>query len=368
MKVLFLIIVIVHGLVHLMGFMKGFLLAELNELTTPVSKPMGILWLVASLVLLLSGILFLLKSPTWWLIALFGVMISQVLIFIFWKDALYGTLPNIIILIVSLVGLGQYSFDKKTKKEVSYILEQVQEKSSTPISVSGITHLPEPVQKWLTVTGIVGRAPITSIHMKQNYLIKLKPGQKKWYPTTSEQYATTDPPSFVWKAEVNFLPGITVSGRDKFIENDAEMVFNLLSVISVAKDGHNPKINESALLRFLGEMVWYPSAALSDYITWEGIDEDKAKATMTLNELSGEGIFTFDESGFVKGFSAMRYQGSGPEAKRTAWEVNIQETGEFEGIKIPTKGKVTWKLESGDWTWAKFEIVAYSFNPNHPDQ
>jgi hypothetical protein len=88
---------------------------------------------------------------------------------------------------------------------------------------------------------------------------------------------------------------------------------------------------------------------------------------MTLDGLSGSGIFTFDEDGHVQSFSALRYQGSGSEAKRYEWVVNITATKEFEGVMVPAEGEVTWRLESEDWTWAKFKILECTFNPKPPD-
>jgi len=367
MKILFMIILLIHGLIHLLGFMKAFFLAELNEITNPVSKPMGLLWLVATLILVLSGVMIFLKNPLWWLLAIIGVLISQVLILIFWKDSLYGTLPNILILIVSLIAFAQYDFEKKINLEVAYVLENVVEKKTAEITNEDISSLPKSVQTWLRASGMIGKTPIQSVFMNQNYQIKLKPDQKDWYSTTAKQYSTVSPPSFVWSAEIEMMPAISAFGRDKFIEGKGEMVFKLFSVFAVANDGPNPQINEAALQRFLGEMVWYPSAALSDYIIWKDLGHQTAKATMTLDGLSGSGIFTFDKDGHVRSFSALRYQGSGPEAKRSDWTVTITSTKEFEGITLPASGEVKWRLASGDWTWAKFEIQDCIFNPNQVD-
>lgn len=199
--------------------------------------------------------------------------------------------------------------------------------------------------------------------MKQKYLIKLKPEQKDWYSAIADQYSTVTPPSFVWKAEIEMMPAISTFGRDKFIDGEGEMVFKLFSVFPVANDGHNPQINEAALQRYLGEMAWYPTAALGENITWESIDDHSAKATLSIGGLPGSGIFTFDKGGNVRFFSALRYQGSGPEAKRTEWVVTLTSIKEFEGIKVPVAGELSWKMPSGEWKWAKFEVKEMIYNP-----
>ncbi|MCH6233105.1 DUF6544 family protein [Cognataquiflexum rubidum] len=364
MKTLFMIILLIHGLIHLLGFMKAFLMAELSEITSPVSKTMGLLWLLAALILLFSGVMIFLKNPFWWLFAIIGVLISQVLIIVFWKDSLYGTIPNVLILTVALAAFAHYDFEKKIRKEVTYILENANEEMSSPITEEEISQLPKSVQTWMKAAGVLGKSRIQSVFMEQNYQIKLKPEQKDWYTTVAEQYSTISPPAFVWKAKIEMMPAISAFGRDKFIEGNGEMVFKLFSVFPVANDGPNPQINEAALQRFLGEIVWYPTASLNDNITWKELGNQSAKATLTLGGLSGSGIFSFGEDGHVLSFSALRYQGSGPEAKRSEWTVNVTSTKEFDGIKVPASGEVTWKLDSGDWTWAKFEIVACNFNPN----
>ena len=106
MKLIFHIIVSIHGLIHLLGFFKAFGFKEIEELTLPISKPMGIAWISATILFLIYGILHYTNNKQAWLIGLVAVLVSQILIICFWKDAKFGTIPNLIILIVSLVGLG----------------------------------------------------------------------------------------------------------------------------------------------------------------------------------------------------------------------------------------------------------------------
>jgi hypothetical protein len=40
-------LLLLHGLIHLLGFSKAYQLAELKEFMKPVSRPAGILWLPA---------------------------------------------------------------------------------------------------------------------------------------------------------------------------------------------------------------------------------------------------------------------------------------------------------------------------------
>ena len=49
------VLLAVHGLFHLMGFVKAFGYAKLPQLTQPISREMGLLWLAAGLLVVASA-------------------------------------------------------------------------------------------------------------------------------------------------------------------------------------------------------------------------------------------------------------------------------------------------------------------------
>lgn len=58
-------------------------------------------------------------------------------------------------------------------------------------------------------------------------------------------------------------------------------------------DAQGEKVDEGTLQRYLGEIVWYPSGALSPYITWKEISPGIVEATMEYNGTKGSGKFFF---------------------------------------------------------------------------
>lgn len=363
MKVLFLILIIVHALIHILAFLKAFDLAELKEFTSPVSKPMGLIWLLTLVLLTLTAILFLINHPNWWIWGIIGAVLSQILIFQFWSEAKFGSIPNLVIILVSIVGYAQSNFEKMVNQEIAFIKKESSIQDKKTITSEMIVDLPYPIKNWLEKSGVVGKPSMGIVQMEQVFEIKLKPEQHEWFKADTEQSISSYPPAFVWKADLNIMRFLSTTGRDKFINGEGEMLFKILSIFPVANDGNNPKINEAALQRFLGEIVWIPTAALEDYITWEAIDNQSAKATITFKGTTGSGVFTFSDNGELEQFSAFRYMGSGPEAKRVEWVVKALETKEFNGVKIPVLCNATWRLDSGDWTWAQFEVKKYNFDP-----
>ncbi len=83
---IFLLFLSVHALIHLMGFTKGFQLADPKGLTMQISRPMGFLWLCAFFLLSASILLIALNKPYWWIAGLASVMVSQYLIIAYWRE------------------------------------------------------------------------------------------------------------------------------------------------------------------------------------------------------------------------------------------------------------------------------------------
>jgi hypothetical protein len=113
-------------------------------------------------------------------------------------------------------------------------------------------------------------------------------------------------------------------------------------------------------------MVWFPSLALSSFITWEQIYENTARrgSTMDYKGTLGSGTFYFNLNGDVTKFSALRYNGNEIDAKRHDWEMNRLGYKTFEGIKVYAKMTSTWKLDDKDWTWLKMEVTDIKYNEN----
>jgi len=360
MKFAFILLTLVHALIHLLGFVKAFQLAELKDFPIQVSKPAGLFWLGAAMMLLTVAIFYYLENKDWWIFAFIGLLISQALIISQWSEAKFGSFPNLIILLVAVIAFFQYNFEKKVQKETKAHIQNMEEVPT--LTAASIQHLPAPVQKWLNRSGLVGNPPLKSVYSEQSYRLKLKPEQKNWYAASAQQLSTVNPPSFIWSVDVQMMPLLFATGRDRFYHGEGEMLIKLLALFPVANEGKNNQINEATLQRFLGEIVWYPSAAIMDYIQWKELDSHSAEATMQIGNSSGSGIFEFDDEGKLIRFSTQRYMGSGADAVKKDWIVEVLEHQAFDGILLPSRCSATWRLETGDWTWAEIQIDSVNFN------
>lgn len=267
---------------------------------------------------------------------------------------------KIILLLIILV-LSACSLKRVYQKETGDILSAVEATGRKLVSESDLESLPEPVKRWLHTTGIVGKPYISSGWIRQKAFMQMKPDRQKWYKADAEHCFTTKPPAFIWTVSLRMSPLIRIRGRDKFVDGKGEMLIRMNSLFNVV-NAKGEKIDEGTIQRYLGELVWYPSFALSPYVIWEALDEHSAKATMSYQGTTGSGVFFFDGEGdFVK-FSTKRYMDNKPGSERFEWVITVEEQGIRDGLRVPVKMDATWKLPEGDWQWLKLQIAEIRYN------
>ncbi len=253
------------------------------------------------------------------------------------------------------------SFKQKIQEEFLQILFQSKVSGKEVLNETEIMQLPAPVKKWLKVSGAVGKLKADTVSLKQTFRMKLKPNQKKWYHATARQFFTTQNPAFIWVVKLKMAPFISILGRDKFFEAKGEIQMTLNGLFNLGKE-KGSKINEGTLQRYLGEIVWFPSAALSPHIKWEEKDAFSAKATLNYQGTVGSGMFYFNKDGMFEKYIAFRYMENSPEAKRYEWIITTLNHSEWNGIFVPSKLEATWILETGKWTWCRIEINQIQYN------
>lgn len=361
-KIIFAFITVIHSLIHLLGFFKAFELAKIEQLTQNISKTLGLIWLLISILFLISIVLFFLKKDYWFFFSFISIILSQILIISCWQDAKFGTVANIIILIPTILGYGTFTSNNMVNNELK-LLSSNYKTTSKILSEKDITNLPPLIKKWLKNSNIIGKKEITHLTLNQTGEMITNPDSKNWMKVNAKQWFKTNEPSFIWIADVNAGFGIHLFGRDKFIDGEGNMLIKILSLYSIV-NAKSKEINQGTMIRYLAEMIWFPSFAISPYINWEQVSDSRVKVIMNYKGNEVFGFYNFNKDGNITSFEAKRFYENNGKSTLEDWVINIDTKSikEFQEIKIPTKSTVTWKLKNGDFTWYKLEISDVKYN------
>ncbi len=177
---------------------------------------------------------------------------------------------------------------------------------------------------------------------------------KKWINIKGEQYATTQTPGFIWKGITPFF-----TARDMYIQGKGRLIVSLLSVYNIV-DGSGETYNQAELQRWLGESVMYPTNLLpGNNLHWQAIDQTTARFTYDYQGLSLYFIVSFNDAGEITQLETKRYI----DVKNQAtWIIKMGVYKSINNIRVPTKFDVIWRLEKGDFSYARFNIMQIEYD------
>ena len=357
MKIAFAIFLLLHGLIHLIGFLKAFGLAEISQLFQKFSKPEGFLWLVAVLAFVLTDLLFILKSNFWFWVAIVAVLFSQILIVMNWQDAKFGTIANLIVLVVAIVTIAGWNFERQYKRDVSQSFQNVTI-SEEIISEKDIKGLPVPVQKYLKYVGVLGKPKIKSVKVIFNGEMREK--GKAWFEFTSEQYNFFESPTRLFFLKARFS-GLPTQGYHFYKNGNASMLIKLLSLFPVVDIAESEMFKTETVTFFNDMCLFAPAALIDENIEWQPIDDNTVKATYINGKANISAMLYFNEEGQLINFvSEDRVDVNSNQS--VPFSTPVTKYGTINGYNLPVAANAVYKFPEGDFVYGKFYLLDVQYN------
>lgn len=252
-----------------------------------------------------------------------------------WPKIILGSVAAMAIVAASAVGIGRVASERRVSGEIADLFAASEEAEPTVVTEADLVGLPEPVQRWLRWSRVVGKERPSTVRLKMEGRFRTGEDQD-WMPFAAEEYYTTDPPGFVWSVRMEAAPLLSIVGRDRYADGVGDIEMRLLGLIPVA-DKRGGDLNQGALLRYLNETMWFPAATLSPYITWAGRDANSAEATMSYGGVTASLTFVFDEQGRLTNMTGLRNNDA--KGRALPWSTPLDAHGEFDGVRVPLGGK-----------------------------
>ncbi|MCG2611654.1 hypothetical protein LZZ90_09060 [Flavobacterium sp. SM15] len=358
MKVLLVLLLFLHGLIHLIGFAKAFHFGNITQLKFEISKPIGLLWLLSALLFISSGFLLFLSNNVWLLTAIIALLLSQFLIFKSWKDAKYGALINFTILIAVILSYGSYRFENEYINDVKANLKSSKNFTPELLTEADLKPLPLPVQKYLRYCGVVNKPKIKS--MKVVFEGEMRDKGKDYFSFRSEQYNFFEKPTrlFFMKAK---MFGITVPGYHKYSDAKAAMNIKLFGIFPIVSQSGSV-MNQTETVTLFNDMCLLAPATLIDkIIKWELIDNKSVKAIFINNKIKVTAKLYFNDKGQLANFIS-NDRTAVADGKKYPFSTPVLSYKNNNGFRLMSSGEAVWRYPDGKFTYGKFHLKKIHYN------
>jgi hypothetical protein len=216
-----------------------------------------------------------------------------------------------------------------------------------------VQNLPEPVQRYFKYILKEGQPYISYARISHDGLFR-SGFDKDWEKIRGEQYATTEKPGFIWKGTTSLFVA-----RDMFISDKGRLTVSLFSLFKVV-DASGEPYDQGELLRWLGESVLYPTNLLPcERLQWSAGDSNTAKLTFQYKGHSLFFLVTFNEIGAITQLETKRFM---DKTRLGNWIITCGNYKNMNNVMVPTTFDVCWRLEEGDFSYARFNIRIIEYN------
>lgn len=356
-----------HGLIHMMGFAKAFGYAELPQLTQPVSRGMGLVWLAAGLLTVVSAVMIAASLRSFWLVGGVALVLSQSAIVSAWSDAKAGTVVNLVFLLAvaeAWFTQGPRSFRGQFDRDVAAGLARPLE--TRAVTEEDLASLPAPVQRYLRIAGVVGRPMVRNYRLHFRGRIRSGP-ESSWMPFEADQQSFADQPArlFLMRARMFGLP---VEAFHRRAGGHATMQVKIAGAISLV-DARGDVMDRSEAVTLFDDMcLLAPATLLDPAIVWDPVDARTARARFTDAGQTISATLLFGDDGTLANFVSDDRSRSSPDGTtftRLRFSTPVRDYRDFGPARLGAYGEARWLLPEGEFTYGEFNVedVAYNVRP-----
>lgn len=362
MRIAFAIFLAAHASLHAVGVAKAFGIAPFPQLSLPISRRMGIVWLGAGALVLASAVA-LFALPRWfWLFAIPGVAASQIAVVSSWKDARAGTLANAVTLAAALYGAFAWGpfglrgeYERRTVAPVSAPARWVTESDLAPF--------PPSVQRYLRYVGVVGQPRIDSFRVR--FTGRIRGGaDAPWMAFTGEQRNVVDPSARMFFMSAT-MRGVPVYALHTYENNDARMRVKVLSLFPVV-DASGVDFTRTETVTLLNDLcILAPAALVGRSIQWKEIDALSTEAIFTQGPNTVHATLLFDDSGALINFwsdDRPSLSDDGIHFVPQRWSTPVGNYRQHGPFRLASRGEGHYGVGANEYAYIQFDDLDVRYN------
>ena len=361
------VVVVLHGLIHLLGAAKGLGWADVTQLKEPISTAMGVAWLAAAVLVVLAGVLLIIRARWWWVVGAVAVVASQTVILTLWSDAKAGTVANIILLAAVVYGYasqGPASYRAEYRRRVDAALTEPL--PNGVVTEADLADLPEPVATYVRRSGAVGQPRVTNFQARIHGRIRAGT-TTAWMSFTGEQVNTYGPqPSRLFFMDATMF-GLPVDILHTYVGPSATMRVKACSLVPMV-NAAGPDMDQAETVTVFNDLcILAPAAIIDAPVTWQRVDDHHVCGTFIngAHTVTAELVFS-DDHDLIDFISDDRLRASSDAKNFTPqlWSTPVREYRTIDSRRVGTHGEGRWHAPEpeGEFAYLEFNLDGITYN------
>lgn len=363
-RVAIVFVLAVHGLIHLMGFAKAFGFAEMPQLVLPISRPLGVAWLAAAVLVLAAAGTYAGGARGFWIVAAAAVIVSQCVIVTSWGDARFGTVANVLLAALALLGFfanGPTSLRAQYERDVAHGLAHAP--AAAIVTERDLAPLPAAVQRYLRRTGAVGQPRVWNFRTHFRGRIRGGP-DAPWMPLDAEQTSFAQPAARLFFLHAS-RAGVPLVGLHRYVGSTATMRIQLAGAIPVV-DGRGPMMDRGETVTLFNDMCLIaPATLLGPGIVWGEAGPDTVGATFTNAGHTIRASLVFDAAGDLVDFVSDDRSAASADGKSFTtmrWTTPVRTYRDFGPHRLFARAEARWHTSAGEYAYIELEMTDVEYN------
>lgn len=175
-----------------------------------------------------------------------------------------------------------------------------------------------------------GQPLVRRARLRQAGEFAVRPGQ--WMPFTAVEHFAVQPPGFVWDDSIRMAPLLSVRVRDSYLRGEGSVHGKFAALVPAVDQGGTPEMAASALVRYLAEAAWLPSALLpSAGVRWQPAHDRATTVSLDVH---------FGARGEIVRVSTDRHRDINGSPVLTPWVGHFRDYARIDGMMVPMAGEV----------------------------
>jgi hypothetical protein len=225
------------------------------------------------------------------------------------------------------------------------------------VTLESIAHLPKPVQRYMQVTGSIGKPRVASVLTMFDAEMFQKSGGAAM-PGPAEQYDRFDPPKRLFFMDSRMY-GLPVKVLHDYEGIKASMRVRLASLFNVVDIKERDDLARTETVTLLNDLCFFaPSWLADERLEWRAIDDTSADVTFTNGPHKISAKLLFNAEGELINFisedrGALQDDGT---LRILRWSTPMTSYKTFNGRRFAATGEAIWHYPEGDFVYGKLTL------------